>query len=49
VDALIEGRCGNAFADSYPSEREFLADLTLMRDSLVSHGDHAAATASCRT
>jgi len=43
VDALIEGRSGNAFADSYPSEREFLADLTLMRDSLVSHGDHAAA------
>ncbi|MDP2786222.1 MAG: phosphoenolpyruvate carboxylase [Sulfurimicrobium sp.] len=43
VDALIEGRSGNAFADSYPSEDEFLADLTLMRDSLVSHGDHAAA------
>jgi phosphoenolpyruvate carboxylase len=43
VDALIEGHSGNACADSYPSEREFLADLTLMRDSLVSHGDHAAA------
>ncbi|MBZ0094624.1 MAG: phosphoenolpyruvate carboxylase [Sulfuricella sp.] len=43
VDALIEGRGGNAFADSYPSEREFLADLTLMRDSLISHGDHSAA------
>ena len=43
VDALIEGRSGNAFADSYPSEPEFLADLSLMRDSLVSHGDHAAA------
>ena len=44
VDALIEVRSGNAFADSYPSEREFLADLTLIRDSLVSHGDHAAAS-----
>jgi len=43
VDALIEGRGGNTFADSYPSEREFLADLTLIRDSLVSHGDRAAA------
>ncbi len=43
VDALIEGRSGNIFADSYPSEREFLADLALMRDSLLSHGDHAAA------
>jgi len=43
VDALIEGRNGNLFADSYPSEQEFLADLTLMRDSLVSHGDQAAA------
>ncbi len=43
VDALIEGRSGSTFADSYPSEQEFLADLTLMRDSLVSHGDNAAA------
>lgn len=43
VDALIEGRSGNACADSYPAKQEFLADLTLMRDSLVSHGDHAAA------
>ncbi len=43
VDALIEGRSGSACADSYPSEQEFLADLTLMRDSLISHGDHAAA------
>ncbi|MDP2155743.1 MAG: phosphoenolpyruvate carboxylase [Sulfuricella sp.] len=46
VDALIEGRSGKPFAesaDSYPSEQEFLADLTLIRDSLASHGDHAAA------
>ncbi|MBU1979054.1 MAG: phosphoenolpyruvate carboxylase [Gammaproteobacteria bacterium] len=43
VDALIEDRSENAFVDSYPSEQEFLADLTLMRDSLIGHGDHTAA------
>ena len=40
----------NLFADSYPSEQEFLADLTLMRDSLVSHGETTQPpTANCRT
>ncbi len=43
VEALLDGRSGNVFADSYPSEQEFLADLTLMRDSLIGHGDHTAA------
>jgi phosphoenolpyruvate carboxylase len=48
VDALIEGRSGTPFIDSYPSEQEFLADLTLMRDSLISHGDHTAAHGELR-
>lgn len=32
-----------AFKDAYPSEKELLADLYLIRDSLCSHGDHAIA------
>ncbi len=43
ADALIEGGDGRPFADGYLSEQEFLADLYLIRDSLVGHGDRAAA------
>ncbi|MCK5262453.1 MAG: phosphoenolpyruvate carboxylase [Gammaproteobacteria bacterium] len=32
-----------AFKDAYPSEKEFLVDLYLIRDSLYSHGDQAIA------
>ncbi len=43
VDALIEGNDARPFADGYLSEQEFLADLSLIRDSLLGHGDRAAA------
>ncbi|MHB9119483.1 MAG: phosphoenolpyruvate carboxylase [Burkholderiales bacterium] len=43
AEALIEGGGTHPFADGYVSEQEFLADLYLIRDSLVGHGDRAAA------
>ncbi len=43
VDALIESGDVRPFADGYLSEQEFLADLYLIRDSLIGHGDRAAA------
>ena len=42
-DAYLEGYDASPFADAYQSEQEFLADLYLIRDSLISHGDHNAA------
>ncbi|MDP2963153.1 MAG: phosphoenolpyruvate carboxylase [Sulfurimicrobium sp.] len=39
LDAELEGRAGTPFADAYQSEQEFLTDLYLIRDSLISHGD----------
>ncbi|GAO37690.1 phosphoenolpyruvate carboxylase [Sulfuricella sp. T08] len=43
VDAHLEGQSDTPFTDGYQSEQEFLADLYLIRDSLLSHGDHGAA------
>ncbi|HKJ22224.1 MAG TPA: phosphoenolpyruvate carboxylase, partial [Gammaproteobacteria bacterium] len=39
----LEGKVIEKSEDSYPSEREFLQDLYLIRDSLISHGDQNVA------
>jgi phosphoenolpyruvate carboxylase len=43
LDAQFEGQDESPFTDAYQTELEFLADLYLIRDSLISHGDQAAA------
>jgi phosphoenolpyruvate carboxylase len=43
VEALLAGESITPFVDAYLSEQEFLADLHLLRDSLLSHGDQHAA------
>ncbi|MDP2830068.1 MAG: phosphoenolpyruvate carboxylase [Sulfuricellaceae bacterium] len=43
VEALMAGESVTPFVDAYLSEQEFLADLYLIRDSLLSHGDQHAA------
>lgn len=43
LDARMDGNDPSPFTDGYQSEQEFLADLYLIRDSLISHGDREAA------
>lgn len=44
VEARMERRGTTPFVDAYLSEQEFLADLYLIRDSLLGHGDASAAS-----
>ena len=39
VRNLLKGKSSSALTDSYSSEDEFLNDLCIIRDSLISHGD----------
>ena len=39
VDARLAGESGEGFDQAYPSEKEFIADLQLIRSSLISHND----------
>ena len=39
----LQGKVVEKSEDSYPSEREFLNDLYLIRESLISHGEHNVA------
>jgi phosphoenolpyruvate carboxylase len=43
VEAELDGSSSSPFADAYQSEQEFLSDLYLIRDSLISHGDTSTA------
>lgn len=43
IEAHLEGYDDSPYGDGYLSEQEFLADLYLIRDSLISHGDNDAA------
>ncbi|WP_297476126.1 phosphoenolpyruvate carboxylase [Ferrovum sp.] len=43
LNVLFEGQNKRPFRDAYPSEQEFLSDIYLIRDSLISHGDQNAA------
>ena len=43
--ARLEGRVDDGDTDGYANEGEFLRDLELIRDSLISHGDGDAANA----
>ncbi|MCB1923975.1 MAG: phosphoenolpyruvate carboxylase [Gammaproteobacteria bacterium] len=43
--ARMEGRTHDAIGEGYENEGQFLRDLELMRDSLISHGDGDAANA----
>lgn len=43
VRALIAGRHQDGLPEGYGTDREFLADLYLVRDSLIHHGDANAA------
>ncbi|TCV89010.1 phosphoenolpyruvate carboxylase [Sulfurirhabdus autotrophica] len=43
LEAHLEGYDDSPYGDAYLSEQEFLADLYLIRDSLISHGDSEAA------
>jgi len=39
VNARLAGKDTNKYPHAYPSEKEFIADLHLIRSSLISHGD----------
>lgn len=40
VRALMNDKIAEGVQHAYPSEKEFLNDLILIRNSLISHGDH---------
>ena len=48
VEARLEHQPIDTPAGAYPSEKEFLADLLMIRDSLESHGDGAAGEGALR-
>jgi len=39
VNVRLAGESANGFDQAYPSEKEFIADLQLIRSSLISHND----------
>ena len=39
INARLAGESADGFGQAYPSEKEFIADLQLIRSSLISHGD----------
>ncbi|MBI5162644.1 MAG: phosphoenolpyruvate carboxylase, partial [Magnetospirillum sp.] len=48
MEALLDGRPDPGTADCYRGEEDFLADLTAIRDSLISHGDANLADAELK-
>ncbi len=48
VKARLAGKDGSDIANTYPSEQEFLQDLVLIRNSLISHGDQNIADGELR-
>lgn len=39
INARLAGESADGFDQAYPTEKEFIADLQLIRSSLISHGD----------